>query len=56
MPLQVKFLVMLVGRGEGTVARGDRVVRAGLEPDIVRRIRVAQLDGGAVEKAVNVLG
>src|SRR5579872_6903072 len=37
-------------------AGGDGVVRARLDLDVIRRIRVHQMNGGTVEQAVHVFG
>ena len=44
------------GARERAEAGGDGVVAARLDLDVVGRIGVDQMDGGAVEQAVDVLG
>ena len=54
MPRQVQLLVMVVG--ERTVAGGDGVVAPRLDLHVVRRVGVHQLDRGAGQQPVDVLG
>jgi hypothetical protein len=40
---------------ERRLAGDERVIAAGLDVDVVRRVRVDEVDGGAVQQAVDVL-
>jgi len=52
MPDEIEFLV--IGAGKGTESRGDGVVAAWLDLDVVGRIGVDQVNGGAVQELVHV--
>ena len=52
--MQREIELLVVRRLERREPRRDRVVRAGLDLDVVGRVRVAELDRRAVEQAVEI--